>query len=214
MFGMDHRDSPPPMTPTGTKVGWRRPALVLALVLVGLVGLVRLGATDERPVVTPAGAAATGAVAALPITTPVTVDRPLTLGRISGAMPRSADGLTYADGIPTGIRSESVFRVRDVMLVPIGRTLLIGGWSRTFNCQVGMTGRSCPPPTLSDVPLEWSRTGDLSTSFVALDAPLVGRGAHIVLVTVEPDPHCSIHWAGECLPRLHVLQQIWSEASQ
>lgn len=124
-------------------------------------------------------------------------------------MPRSADGLTYADGIPTGISGESVYRVRDALLVPVGRTLLVGGWYQSDAC-IETRAAGCPSPTLSDVPLQSSRTGDLTTTFVALDEQLPGRGARVLLATVEPDPRCSIWGAGECLPRLHVLEQIWS----
>ena len=213
MARMDRAAAPPPLVPTGTKVGWRRPAVVLAAILLAVVGVTQFGAADQAPLTSSSSAGPTlaaGVPAPTVMPAPTTAPASPTTGRISGAMPRSGDGLTYADGIPTGISGESVYRVRDALLVPVGRTLLVGGWYQTPDCRQLRGVRRCPSPTLSDVPLDSPRTGDVTTTFVALDDYLVGRGARILLATVEPDPLCLIRDVGACLPRLRVLQQIWS----
>jgi hypothetical protein len=129
-------------------------------------------------------------------------------------MRRSPDGLTYADGIPTRLNGKSVFRVRDALLAPLGRTMFVGGWyiDRRYILRecAARRGEACASATISDVPLVGPRVGDVTTDFVALDAYLDGTGAYVVLATVETDPRCSIYSAGGCQPRLHVLDSIWS----
>jgi hypothetical protein len=204
---MDRDEGTPTLVPTGTKGGWKLPALAVVVALVGLVGLTRLGG-PEKPV--PPTGLALGPTHGPTLPTPAVepTRAPVMVDHLSGVMRRSADGLTYADGIPTGISGESVYRVRDALLVPLGRTLLVGGWYLSHDCRPD--GHShCPAVTLSDVPLDTAQR-DLATDFVALDERLIGSGAHIVLATVEPDPGCSIHAGSACQPRLKVLQQIWS----
>jgi hypothetical protein len=131
------------------------------------------------------------------------------MGRLAGVMPRLPDGLTYADGIPSGISTQPVYRVRDALLVPLGRTVLVGGWYHRPYCRDPGRSLGCTAATMSDVPLVPGQ-GDVLTSFIALDSELDGVGAHVVLATVVDDPHCSIHDLGACQPRLQVLAEIWS----
>lgn len=216
MLAMICPEVPPSLVPTGTTVGWRRPALVLAAVLVAVVGIARLGAPDHPPVPSLPVALPTEAALVPPTLPPIYAPSAvpsgarLVIGRITGAMRRSADGLTYADGIPTGISGQSVYRVRDALLVPVGYTLLVGGWYLRRDCAPTLPFFRCPSPTLSDVPLVSSSTGDVATTFVAIDTHLSRSGARVVLAMVEPDPGCSIRNGGACLPRLRVLQQVWS----
>ena len=216
MARMDRDDAQPQLVPTGTRVSWRKPALIVAALLVGLVGLTRLGSspppvTTSVPTTVAQGPTASPppspTVRLLPTPTSAPITQAIVRNRLSGVMRRSPDGLSYADGIPTGISGESVYRVRDALLVPVGRTMLVGGWYLERPCPRG--GR-CPSPTLSDVALIGGRVGDVTTDFVALDTRLRGTGAHIVLATVEADPTCAIFGSGDCQPRLRVLQPIWS----
>jgi hypothetical protein len=205
---MDRPDGSPPLMPTGTRDGWRLPALAVLALLVGLVALTRWDGPDLTPPPTRVLGPSAAAAVATPDGTPAPTPRPNAVSRLSGVMPRSPDGLTYADGIPTGISGEPVYRVRDALLVPLGRTVLVGGWYLSRTCRPDVRTH-CPAPTMSDVPLDAAQR-DLATNFVALDEPLHGTGAHIVLATIEPDPGCSISGMGACQPRLRVLQQIWS----
>jgi hypothetical protein len=211
---MDEGQSGPTLVSTGARGGWKLPALVVLVLLVGLVAITRLGGS-QRPSPAPSSGLALGAsqgptLTALPTPTPQPTRAPISAGYLTGAMPLAADGVTYADGIPIGISGEPVYRVRDALLMPLGRTMLVGGWYRSRDCHpVGQS--HCPAATMSDVPLDTAQR-DLSTYFVALDERLVGSGAHIVLATVEPDPDCWISSGTACQPRLRVLQQIWSDA--
>jgi hypothetical protein len=200
----------PALIPTGTRGGWKLPALVVVVLLVGLVAVTRLGG-PQGPAPVPSSELVAGpTLAALPTRTAEPTRAQLTAGYLMGVMRRSADGLTYADGIPTGIGSQPVYRVRDVLLVPLGRTMLVGGWYLSRTCRSdGSRHARCPAATMSDVPLDPAQR-DVATNFVALDGQLVGSGAHVVLATVEPDPGCSIRRSSACQPRLRVLQQIWS----
>jgi hypothetical protein len=206
MAAMDLEQGRPELYSTRTRSAWKLPAVALALVIVGLVTVTRLGGPDAPLPTAPPTAIA---VAPTPTAMPVPTPRQITISTLAGVMSRSADGLSYADGIPTGISGQPVYRVRDALLVPVGRTMLVGGWYRSLPCR--MTGRGtplCPIPTISDVPLVTGQ-GDVRTDFIALDSHLVTTGAHVVLATVEDDPDCAIHAAGLCQPRLKVLQQIW-----
>jgi hypothetical protein len=196
----------PTLTPTGSGASYRLPALAIGMALVLLVGLTRLGGTDRpTPTAVPSGAAAvpTAAVSA----TPKAPTSTITLGRLAGVMRRSPDGLTYADGIPTGISGQPVYRVRDVLLVPVGRTMLVGGWY--FDQPCGLSGVPCFAPALSDA-AQVEVLGGVILRSVALDSNLNGAGAHIVLATIEDDPRCLVLEDRDCRPRLRVLQQIWS----
>jgi hypothetical protein len=125
-------------------------------------------------------------------------------------MPRSADGLTYADGIPTGISTQSVYRVRDALMVPVGRTLLVGGWYHQPHCPApGRPRAACTAATMSDVPLVEGQ-GDVRTSFIALDTQFDAVGAYVVLAVLTDDPRCSIRNLGQCQPWLKVVSKMWS----
>lgn len=196
----------PELYSTRTRSAWKLPAVGLAAVIVGLVAITRLGGPDAPP---PTAQPTAIAVAPSPTATPTPTPRQITTSTLTGVMSRSADGLVYLDGIPAGISGQPVYRVRDALLVPVGRTMLVGGWYRSRLCR--STGRGaplCPTPTLSDVPLV-SGQGDVRTDFIALDSILALTGAHVLLATVEDDPDCAIHAAGACQPRLKVLQQVW-----
>jgi len=204
----------PTLTPTGTGGGWRLPAVAVGVALVALVALTRLGGAD-RPTPSPRPSAA----AAVPnggVSTAAPDEASITVSRLGGVMRRSPDGLTYADGIPTGISGQAVYRVRDALLVPVGRTLLVGGWylhrSDVVRECVTLRGGVCASATISDVPLSGPRVGDVTTAFVAVDSYLGGTGAYVLLATIEADPHCSIFGGGGvCQPRLRVLSRIWSD---
>jgi hypothetical protein len=209
---MDEDQGGPMLVSTGSRGGWKLPALVVVVLLAGLVAITRLGG-PQGPAPAPSSGLALGpsqgpTLTALPTPTPEPTRAPIIAGYLTGVMRRSADGLTYADGIPTGISGEPVYRVRDALLVPLGRTMLVGGWYLSRNCRPDGLSH-CPAATMSDVPLD-TRQRDVTTNFVALDEHLVGSGAHIVLATVEPDPDCWISASSGCQPRLRVLQQIWS----
>jgi hypothetical protein len=209
---MDDDQDGPVLVTTGARGGWKLPALVVVVLLVGLVAISRLGGSSGPPVATPTEVAlgpSHGPTAPTPTQQPIRSqpagDHP------TGFMPLSADGLSYADGIPTSIGGAPVFRVGDVLLLPLGRQLLVGGWYRAKHCQPVPGLLTCPAATLSDVPLDIAQR-DLTTYFVALNEPLVGSGAHIVLAKIESDPRCSIHGGSSCQPRLRVLDQVWSDA--
>jgi hypothetical protein len=180
--------------------------VAVVVAVAALVGLTRLGGFDaQQSPPTPRAAVLANLFASTPAPT-----RP-PVGLRAGSMPRSPDGLTYADGIPTGISTQPVYRVRDALLVPQGRTLLVGGWYHRPQCFA--TGRNlvCTSATLSDVPLILGQ-GDVRTSFIALDSELDGVRAHVVLAIVVEDPGCAIRDLGDCQPRLHVLAEMWSGA--
>src|SRR5688500_15548632 len=200
-------------TPTLTRArpggGWRLPLVVVVVALVALVGLTRLGGSDSRQSPDQTQAAILPNLFA-PTPGPTRAPTRPPVGLLAGAMPRSPDGLTYADGIPTGISTQPVYRVRDALLVPVGRALLVGGWYHQPHC----AGRPramivCTGATMSDVPLVEGQ-GDVRTSFIAIDSELEYVGAHVVLAIVVADPLCSIRDLGDCQPRLQVLAQIWS----
>ena len=188
--------------------GWRLPLVAVVVVVVALVGLTRLAGSDSpRSPASTQAAVLPNPFAPGPTRSPAPTPPPV--GLMAGAMPRSADGLTYADGIPTGISTQPVYRVRDALLVPVGRTLLVGGWYHQPHCF--RTGRrlACTAATMSDVPLV-EGLGDVRTSFIALDSQLSEVGAHVVLAIVVEDPGCSIRDLGDCQPRLQVVANMWS----
>jgi hypothetical protein len=207
MAEMDPESPQPTLTRTQSGRGWRLALVIIVGAVVALVGLTRLGGSDPAATVTPTRAA----VLPNPFLPP---PRP-TLApvvQMPGVMPRSPDGLTYADGIPTTISNKPVIRVRDALGEPAGRTLLVGGWYRLPHCHPA--ARSivvCAASTLSDVPLVQGQ-GDVRTSFMALDSDLDDVGAHVVLAIVEVDPRCAIRDLGECQARLRVVADLWSGA--
>jgi len=180
--------------PTRTHSDWRGPAFALVAVLVGLVVLSRLDSPE--PLIVPA-----------PLPTAAAV---LSTEASGGAIGRTPDGLRYADGIPTGISGESVFRVGDALLVPLGRTLLVAGWHTRIECEQVRPRRRCGPTTLSDAAIEPWHAGWLATSWIEMDTRLRRSGAWIVRATVEEDADCSIPRAGSCQPRLRLLETVWS----
>lgn len=192
----------PTLTPTSSGASWRLPALAVGIALVVLVGLTRLGGS-ERPTPT----AAPSAISVVPTATLAPTSTPIVGNRLEGVISRSPDGLTYVDGIPTGISGQPVYRVRDVLLVPVGRTMLVGGWY--FDPPCGLSGVPCFAPALSDA-AQVELLGGVILRSVALDSNLNGAGAHIVLATIEDDPRCLVLEDRDCRPRLRVLQQIWS----
>jgi hypothetical protein len=185
--------------------GWRLPLVALVVVVVGIVGMTRLGAPDPAAVLTPTR----DTVMPNPfVPPPMPTLAPVV--QVPGVMPRSPDGSTYADGIPTTISSKQVFRVRDALTGPVGRTLLVGGWYHQPHC----AGRpramiTCSAATMSDVPLVEGQ-GDVRTSFIALDSELADVGAYVVLAMIVDDPGCSIRDLGACQPRLQVIAEMWS----
>jgi len=207
---MDLQPGRPELYSTRTRSAWKLPALALAAVIVGLVAITRLGGADLPA---PTSAPTAIAVAPTPTPEPSPTRPPFAVEILAGVISRSADGLTYADGIPTGISGQNVYRVRDALLVPVGRTVLVGGWYLSRACRSTVRGAPlCPTPTISDVPLQ-NGMGDVRTDFIALDSHLAGTGAHVVLATVTDDPNCSIHaGGGACQPRLRILAQVWSGA--
>lgn len=194
----------PTLTPTRSGASWRLPALAVGIAVVGLVVLSRL-VGSERPTAT----LAPSAVAAMPTATSAPTSTPIVGNQLEGVISRSPDGLTYVDGIPTGISGQPVYRVRDVLLVPLGRTMLVGGWYIEGSCRSSGRSVRCLSPALSDAE-EVELVGEVIAHKVALDAHLNGAGAHIVLATIEADPGCGIYRSRACPPRLHVIQAIWS----
>jgi len=206
MAAMDPEAPAPTLTRARSGGGWRLPLVALVVAVVALVGLTRLGGFDAQPSPpTPRAAVLANLFASTPAPT-----RP-PVGLRAGSMPRSPDGLTYADGIPTGISTDPVYRVRDALLVPVGRLLLVGGWYHQPHCLPvpAEDTLACTASTLSDVPLVEGQ-GDVRTSFIALDSELGAVGAHVVRAIVVDDPDCSIRDLGDCQPRLQVLAQMWS----
>jgi hypothetical protein len=205
MAEMDPDAPTPELSQTRSGGGWRLPLVAVVVAVIALVGVTRLGDSDSPPNALP-----TQPPSQVNLFEPTPPPTQPPVGLMAGAMPRSPDGLTYADGIPTGISTQPVYRVRDALLVPVGRTLLVGGWYRLPNCRVtGALVTVCAPSTLSDVPLVQGQ-GDVRTSFIAMDRQLDGVGAHVVLAIVADDPNCSIHDVGSCQPHLHVLGDVWS----
>ncbi|HUP83663.1 MAG TPA: hypothetical protein VM284_05665 [Candidatus Limnocylindria bacterium] len=200
-------DAPrPTLTKTRSGNSWRLPLVAVVVSIGALAGVVVLGRTDLPPSGTP-----TRPPTQINLFEPPPPPTQAPFNQLVGVMPRSPDGLTYADGIPTDISTLPVYRVRDALLVPVGRTLLVGGWYRLPDCR--STGRlilRCAPSTLSDVALVVGQ-GDVRTSFIALDSRLEGIGAHVVRAIVVDDPDCSIHDVGACQPRLEVLEDVWSD---
>ncbi len=207
----------PVALPPSGRAGWRSAALVVAAVLVGLVAVTHLPGP-------PTASLAPSAVATLTPTPvpsaslepvliddrgqrlPLTVSVPLPVGPL---IQRRADGQRYVDGLPTIVGGLPVKRVRDALLVPVGTTLLIGGWYYGPDCQVFRAG-PCPPATLSDDP-----SGSPRTDSLALDENQgAATGARVFDVTVEPDPSCYFIRATLCLPRLHVVAAMWSDDAQ
>lgn len=198
MAGMGPHAPTPTLTRARPGGGWRLPLVAMVAVVVALVGFTRLGGSDPLP----------SPFAPTPAPT-----RP-TAGQTAGPMPRSPDGLTYADGIPTHISTRPVHRVRGALLGPLGQMLLVGGWYHQPHCRsAGRPRAACTAGTMSDVPLVEGQ-GDVRTSFIALDSQLGEVGAYVVQAIVVDDPLCSIRDLGDCQPRLLVLAQVWSGAGQ
>jgi hypothetical protein len=206
MAEMDPDAPIPTLTRAPSGGGWRLPLVAVVVAVVALVGLTRLGGFDSQQSSTTTREAV---LANLFAATPAPTQPPV--GLRVGSMPRSPDGLTYADGIPTDVSADPVYRVREALLEPVGRLLLVGGWYHQPHClrAPADSNLACTASTLSDVPLVEGQ-GDVRTSFIALDSELGDVGAHVVLAIVVADPDCSIRDLGDCQPRLHVLAQMWS----
>lgn len=205
MAEMDPDAPIPTLTRARSGGGWRLPLVGVVVAVVTLVGLTRLGGSDSPRLPT-----RTLDAVQPNLFEPTTAPTRRPVGLLAGAIPRSPDGLTYADGIPTGISTQPVYRVRDALLVPIGRTLLVGGWYHQPHC----AGRPramivCTAATMSDVPLVEGQ-GDVRPSFIALDSELEVVGAIVVLAVVVEDPGCAIRDLGSCQPRLQVVARMWS----
>lgn len=198
MAEMDPDAPTPTLTRAHSGGGWRLPLVAMVAVVLVLAGFTRWGGSDPLP---------------SPFAPTPAPMRPTAL-QIAGSMPRSPDGLTYADGIPTHISTRPVYRVRDALLGPLGRMLLVGGWHHQPYCRpTGRPRAVCTAATMSDVPLVEGQ-GDVRTSFIALNSQLGLVGAYVVQAIVVDDPLCSIRDLGECQPRLLVLAQVWSGAGQ
>ncbi len=206
-------DQTPLLTTTRTGVGWRLPALIVVLALLGLIGVARLGATEPASVAagpSPTASAARGVPSpgstlfiAMPgVNVPSVEPTPVARG------PQALRAGTYPDGIPLEIRRSPVYRVAQAIHVGVGETILVGGWIRARADCVARRLRTCPVPVMADTDLEI--VGDLSTDWIVLSQRIPGdSGPRIVRGQVQVDPRCAIKLAGKCQPRLLVDRVVW-----
>lgn len=125
MTGMEDDQGGPTLVSTGSSGGWKLPALVVVALLSGLVAVTRLGGPHGPAPVPPSGLAAGPTLTTLATPTAEPTRAPIRAGYLMGVIRRSAAGQTCADGIATGISSQPVYRVRDSLLVPLGRTMAV-----------------------------------------------------------------------------------------
>jgi hypothetical protein len=199
MAPMSELPQRPELVSTGKSTSWKLPALVVAVAIVAFVALIRF-TQPATPAPTPSP------VAAVPTATP----RPSPSASPSPpSVPLAPDGLTYVDGVPALVHGVQVIRVSDAARLPVGRTVLVGGWyPGLLPCPTGGVGQDCQGVDFYQrVP-----TGAFQ-SVIALDKSLGGAGARVVLATTEADPACSIVVAAGCQERLHVVDTVWSALS-
>lgn len=193
-----------------SRLGWRGPALGLVAVLVALVALPTLfPSTGALP--SPSPIPTVGPSRGRSLTLPATF-LPAARGAPAVGRPirRSANGSEYIDGIPVQFDGEAVLRVRDVLLRPLGNTVLVGGWYVPPVCYGAQPGVSdCASAVLSDVPVDQQGPGWLATDWLAVDSKSPGMGARIMRGKLEPDPACSISLAITCQPRLGGTRIVW-----
>jgi hypothetical protein len=206
-------------------IGWRLPALLVAIALLALVGLARVG-MKEAPTPPPSAAllpSPSGAVvasAALPESgvahqsnPPVLLSAPSEVQFAYSPWPDR-----YADGIPSSVGGVPVLRVNAAIdqarLASDGRTgsLLVGGWFQptaptTSGCSRQGFEPWCSGDFLADTPALLGRSQGVAVSGM----PSV-TGAAVVAATVvavcgnnEPpsiDPYCDFKFAAD-----HVVWQ-------
>ena len=205
-----------PLTRTSPSRTWLWPAVAVAVVLGVVVGVGRLGMTQEA---TPSLAPAPTLVAAVnlpstlpvtgptqvpvPVTTPAPAAKPL-LPLIGPAIAERWNQQRFVDGIPTSIAHTPVLRVRDAAALPMGTIALVGGWYYGPDCHGVFRPGPCPSSTISDVP-----SGSPRIASLALDSHATGSGARVFRAQTEIDPGC-VFSSGGCLPRLHVIDNLWS----
>jgi hypothetical protein len=189
---------------------WRVAVLITGVTLATIVGLARLGTPTTSAIQTPLAPIVRIAQASPPPSpAPPSVALPPSVAvlvhAIGRPIARSLDGLRYADGIPTDVDGQSVYRVRDALLAGIGKTVLVGGWYYPRDCNPILRKGLCAPGSISDSP---SGSADTDTMFVD-QGVAAASGAMVVRATIEVGSRCSVAGADLCLPSLHVLGQAW-----
>ncbi len=209
--------SAPQQVATRSSFGWRSAALAVAVAIVGLVAIARFGGASDQPLTSsqPSFAVALATVTPQP-PQPSATPRPRSIGGLIGRpavgapIRRTADGLDYIDGIPTAVAGVPVDRVRDALLLPVGSTVLVGGWYVPGPCTTTAIQRQCSSAVLADVPIDQQGTGWLATDWLVVQGTVRGSGGLVLRGTLDPDPNCSINLARPCQPLLRVVATSWT----
>jgi hypothetical protein len=213
--------------PPGSRVGWRLAVVALAGVLVGLVALSSVNSgtspVHEPPPSTSAAPVAVATVAgSRPVPSPTSRPGPATSSpapatpvgsptpagdqNLGLADEVTADGSRYVDGIPTSIDGSHVDRLGSIRNLPVGSSVLVGGWYQPPGCGPLLATLWCAPGVLADLPGGSSRIPEL-----ILDQGLGGAaGARIISATLDLDATCMLDARPACPPELDVDRVLWS----
>lgn len=184
---------------------WLWPVAGVIVVLVAVVVVGKLGPTPGETL--PEPSARPAAQMFVPGRSLTPVAHP---GASSSSLPGYRIGIRsgderYDDGIPASLDGNQVVRVRDAASLPVGSTVLVGGWVQRPSCTAPS---SACPATLSDGPFQSSRT--ITVSLVGQAAFEDAHNARIYLASVQDDLSCTYSVAETCLPELSVGEALWS----
>ncbi len=183
---------------------WRISALVVAVLLVAIVAVGRLGMDPPRSAPGPSPSA----LAAVTPTPTAVPSPPITpAASPSPALPQLPVGLPlatrYADGIPLSVDGERVLRLPIALALDAGSTLLVGGWYLGPDCGGLGHGGSCPRGRFADTPAGFSRRGG-SVDLARLVE--IGAGPRVLRVRTS-DSACV---GAACPPLLLVDEVVWA----
>ncbi|CAN5853477.1 hypothetical protein BH24CHL6_BH24CHL6_14780 [soil metagenome] len=192
----------------GRAGGWRLAAGALAVLLVGVVAVGRLGmeeaaAPEPSPRTSPL--AVVSPSPSEPSATPEPQRSPEPTRRPT--LPPSADGAPdvprHLDGLPTSIGGEKVYRLAAALERAGQRAILVGGWYMGPECaRLGHAG-ACPNARISDSP---ATVAQRSHSVTVTGAVEVGSGPRVLRVRFVPD--CTAEQEN-CRPTLESLEVVW-----
>jgi hypothetical protein len=218
----------------GPGFGWRLSALAVGIVLVVLVAIARQGMPQPRPpsafvslpVATPAERGLTSSTPssepdpgqAFPTDEKVVFD-PLVeiIGTTGFAVAPSPRASRYADGVPTRIDGNVVYRVNEALNLAVqasdgySPTVLIGGWYGTPNdipmdCAAPPTQASCRMAKMADDPLQIDGEGVAIYGVKGVQSgPIVIRGkAHALCA-----PPIGGRLLYLCLSAIQATEVVW-----
>ena len=192
---------------TSRSRSWVVPTVVVIVVLVTVIAVGRLGETPSEVIPTALPGPVALATARPTATAPHLILAPAILppaGLVGQAIGLRRDTNRFVDGIPSSIGGEPVVRVREATVLPIGSTVLVGGWRQEAGCSAD--DAPCRF-VLSDVPARSRRIATLALGGSGATRP--GDGPRVVRATVDFDEECAYRVAGTCLPQLRVEESVW-----